>query len=490
MDYVSFKEAYSSHISIAIFTLLLSFILYNRSRPKYKLPPGPRGLPFVGYLPFLGKKPFKTFQELRRTYGDVFSIRIGNKTNVVLNSFSAVQEAFKNDSFLGRPRNAFRTDEKYSNLADMDGQVWVDHSKFTKVAMRGVGMDNSEATIKLNEELAKVFIKLEKQNFENDIDVRKLLAMSFENVVLSLLCSCTVDEEDEMKGVFQQFQRNIPEYFGIKSLSTSLPSWIEPIYLRIKRNPGFRENIQKVEGFFRKEIQSHKANLDKANPHDFIDYYFIEIKNQKPAFDELTLNGMLQIFFLGGSETSRTSMEWNLLYMARFQHIQDKIYEEIKKNLGTEKNASWADKEKLPYTWAFLLEVQRRKTVAPIGLNRRICEDTKLCGFDIPKDTIIMLNLWGIHMDERFFEKPKSFLPERFLTDNGTKVKTPEFFMPFSYGTRKCPGEKMAKMSIFLFFVSIVQKYRILPAKEGVNMTSECGTVTTAIHPYVRMTPR
>lgn len=37
------------------------------------LPKGPFGLPFVGYLPFLGPKPHLTIDNLRKKYGDIFT---------------------------------------------------------------------------------------------------------------------------------------------------------------------------------------------------------------------------------------------------------------------------------------------------------------------------------------------------------------------------------------------------------------------------------
>lgn len=37
-----------------------------------KLPPGPIGIPFFGYLLFLGKEPHKTLAKLGKKYGPVF----------------------------------------------------------------------------------------------------------------------------------------------------------------------------------------------------------------------------------------------------------------------------------------------------------------------------------------------------------------------------------------------------------------------------------
>ena len=60
-------------------------------------------------------------------------------------------------------------------------------------------------------------------------------------------------------------------------------------------------------------------------------------------------------------------------------------------------------------------------------------EDTTLRGYKIPKDTIVTLNTYAIHMDERHWQNPQQFQPERFLNKDG-KVYKPDAFVPFGIG--------------------------------------------------------
>lgn len=71
-------------------------------REARKLPPGPWALPVVGYLPFLGVR-HKTFLELARSYGALFSARLGNQLTVVLSDYRLIREAFRREEFTGRP---------------------------------------------------------------------------------------------------------------------------------------------------------------------------------------------------------------------------------------------------------------------------------------------------------------------------------------------------------------------------------------------------
>ncbi len=61
-----------STLLVLLFFNIIKHIYYiNKSRKR--LPPGPVGLPIVGYLPFLGKQPHKDIAKLGEKYGNVFT---------------------------------------------------------------------------------------------------------------------------------------------------------------------------------------------------------------------------------------------------------------------------------------------------------------------------------------------------------------------------------------------------------------------------------
>lgn len=88
-----------------LLTLVAMFLakrLINFLREIRKLPPGPWSPPVVGYLPFLGVR-HKTFLELARNYGAVFSARLGNQLTIVMSDYKLIREAFRREEFTGRP---------------------------------------------------------------------------------------------------------------------------------------------------------------------------------------------------------------------------------------------------------------------------------------------------------------------------------------------------------------------------------------------------
>lgn len=58
----------------------------------------------------------------------------------------------------------------------------------------------------------------------------------------------------------------------------------------------------------------------------------------------------------------------------------------------------------------------------------------------IPAETFIIIPTLSIHRDERFYENPEKFDPERFNEENSTKRQSMTF-IPFSEGPRKCLGK-------------------------------------------------
>lgn len=64
---------------------------------------------------------------------------------------------------------------------------------------------------------------------------------------------------------------------------------------------------------------------------------------------------------------------------------------------------------------------------------RKCGKDFKIPDTDltIPKDTLIILSSHALHHDERFFENPSKFDPERFTPEN-VKNRHPFAYIPFS----------------------------------------------------------
>ena len=112
------------------------------------------------------------------------------------------------------------------------------------------------------------------------------------------------------------------------------------------------------------------------------------------------------------------------------------------------------------------MEIQRCANIVPDGVAHFTRKDVTLNGVIIPKDTFIQpLNVEILKGD--YWVSGKSFMPERFLTEEG-KAKKDDHLVPFSIGKRQCLGETLAKSELFIFFCGILQYFKIEEEVPGI----------------------
>ena len=128
-------------------------------------------------------------------------------------------------------------------------------------------------------------------------------------------------------------------------------------------------------------------------------------------------------------------------------------------------------------TEATIEEVLRCSSLVPLALQHRAMEDTWLGKYFIPKDTLIVGNLFAAHTQEGTWKNPAEFHPRRFLTPDGL-LRRNEALLPFSTGKRKCLGERFARDEIFLYLTSIFQNFRVSPAN-NTKIPLDCFVSTT-----------
>lgn len=128
-----------------------------------------------------------------------------------------------------------------------------------------------------------------------------------------------------------------------------------------------------------------------------------------------------------------------------------------------------------------LFEYRNGQTISgPTAVLHVIGESVKFRGYDLPKGTLVLPNIYQSHMDPAIWEDPSAFNPGRWL-DEDNKLKTNPAFMPFCVGCRMCLGESLAKMEMFLFMTSLLQRFdfRVVddnnsPTTDGIQGITRC----------------
>ncbi|CAC5359573.1 CYP2J [Mytilus coruscus] len=154
---------------------------------------------------------------------------------------------------------------------------------------------------------------------------------------------------------------------------------------------------------------------------------------------------------------------------------------EIEDVIGSGRPPQLSDQKNLNYCVAVIHEVLRLGNISPTSLPHCVSKDVFYKGYKIPKDAIVMPMLDSVLSDESNFPNSHKFIPERFIDQDGHLVDVDKV-MAFSIGKRNCLGESLARMELFLYLTSLVQRFELLPP-EGEDPPSLDGIYGTTHSP-------
>ncbi|XP_077990656.1 cytochrome P450 2J6-like [Glandiceps talaboti] len=470
----------TTSLLLAAVVLVILILISRQNRPN--LPPGPTGWPILGSLPFLaGKQMDITLTELGRKYGDVYSIMLGSYRVVILNSFDVIKEALvkRADYFNGRPMNIKRPFPLDKGVARAYNDSWKEHRRFALSTLRDFGMGKAVLEDKIMNEanqLMTIFDNLKGNPINPSLGVNLVAT----NVVASVSFGKRYDYDDP---TFQKMNKLLQH--SLSQTGSSLAAAFLP-FLRFipgvnKTHTFMSDARQRFQDFIGPLITDHwKTFCSKSKPSDLMDSYLKEMTSRKQngietTMDEETLMILIFELFVAGADTTASTLNWAILYMAINPRIQQNVQREIDGVLGRETPPSMADRKRLPYTEATIYEVHRLSSVVPLSLAHATTADVSLRGYCIPKGTYIIPNLWAVHNDPKLWPEPEVFKPERFIGEDGSVMEKQEL-IPFGIGPRICLGLQMAKMELFIFFTTLMQHYTFTlpngtppPSTERVN---------------------
>ncbi|XP_075539927.1 cytochrome P450 18a1-like [Dermacentor variabilis] len=517
-------------LAVFVAVLLVSRRFLTGVASQLPLPPGPWGLPLVGFLPFLGKEFHRTLQSLAVTYGPIYQIFLGSKRVVVISDPKLVRQAFSQAAFSGRPDTELTKllqgygedllDDGCASVApyaialrpriiNSAGALWREQRAFLHRVFRDfVPRHGRPGSVALEQKMQKIncaqvhigeFLSSLGPFEGSSLHVRRSLARAVSNILGSFLMSVTYSSRDSK---FEQLLALFEE--GFRLLTLAVPVNFIPAlryvpgsnwaYRRIKRNR------HQTADYFRRIADAHRSSYVEGTVRDIVDAYLVQLRRDKARgiqredtyFSEEQLVQVLMDIFSAGLETVTSTLEWAILLLVRHPHVQRRLQEELDAHLASEgeRPASMADLPALPYAQATILEVLRRANVIALGNAHATTCDVELAGYRIPADTHVVSNLWAIHMDPDLWEDPEEFRPERFLVDG--QVQKPDYFMPFSVGRRMCLGNHLTQTEVFLFLSNLLLRYT-LELPEGEQPPSMDGHVAVSHTPRpfrVKITPR
>lgn len=439
----------------------------REARPS---PPGPWGLPVLGNLLQLGRKPHRKLTEYRKRYGDVYRIVMGSRPTVVLNGFDTIWRACvkQAEDFAGRPDfYTFRFIANGDSMGFGDyGRRWKMHRK---IAQNALSTFVNKRTNPIEDTISA----------EADVLVEHLLAAEGKAInphneiylsVGNIICAICFGK---------RYKRDDPDFLRLVTLNdkfmaeaaagnpVDIMPWTRHLPPVQRKFQQFLDILHLMNKFCGEKQQEHFDTYDPGNMRDVTDILIRTVKETPGSEKEavgLTDQHILttvQELIGAGFDTISSTLQWSVLYLMTHPRVQEAVHAELRRVVGARRAVSLDDLQALPYTEAVLLEVMRHSCIFPFALPHSTTRDTVINGYSVPAKTLVFVNLWSVSHDPEVFPDPERFNPDRFLDSHGNvDRRKADQFLPYGAGRRRCPGEQLARMELFLFFSTIAQRCR------------------------------
>ncbi len=182
---------------------------------------------------------------------------------------------------------------------------------------------------------------------------------------------------------------------------------------------------------------------------------------------DIDIRSMAVDMFVGGMMTISKTLTIILAILVNHPKIQDAIFQDINNIIG-KREPKMEDQPFMPFTQAVIFETLRYITLIPLAAPHVTKNDSDLQGYFIPAGTIVFPNLWALHHDERYWECPWEFNPNRWI-ENGKIVPADHIkkqrLVPFGDGRRQCPAVAFARNRLFILLTMMLQKFKFVAAE-------------------------
>ncbi|CAL1397772.1 unnamed protein product [Linum trigynum] len=475
---------------LAVASLLFLAFWWRRSfssspsASKAILPPGPPGWPFVGNLfqIILQRRHFIfAIPDLRKKYGPMFTMKMGQRTLVIVTSPDLIHEALvqKGSSFASRPpdspiRLVFSIGKCAVNSAEY-GPLWRALRRnfvselISPLRVKQCGWIRDWA---LERHMGRLEAESKRAGF---VDVMDTCRFTVCQILVCICFGAKISEEwirdidNVTKEVMLITMPHLPDFFPIltplfgkqmRKAKQLRKVQVECLLPLINNRRAF---VQKGEG----------PNSEMVSPVGaaYVDSLFGLDAPGRGRLGDQELVTLCTEVFVAGIDTSTSVLQWVFYELVVNPGIQEKLYGEIVERVGKEGRIGEEHVETMPYLNAIIKESLRVHSPAHFTLSHAATEETELGGYRIPADVNVEFYIEWMTEDPSLWKDPEVFRPERFLDGDGvgvdmTGTKGAVKMLPFGAGRRTCPGLSLGVLHVNLMLARMVQKFKWVPVPE------------------------
>ncbi|KAE8374210.1 cytochrome P450 [Aspergillus bertholletiae] len=236
-----------------------------------------------------------------------------------------------------------------------------------------------------------------------------------------------------------------------------------------------------VPRLLKKKMEEH-ARLTKENVQkrlhrggqQHLDWIHTMSRNKEGkgmSISEMEANS--NVIIIAGSETTATALSGATYYLTSNPAVLEKLSSEVRSNFRSFDEIDLVSVHQLPYLHAVIEESLRMFPPLPMGLPRITPQGgNMICGNFIPGNTILSIWHYPTYRSPRFFTKPDSFMPERWMGDPRFSNDQKRAFQPFHTGPRNCAGRHLAYAEMKAILARIVFDFDMHLSPESQNWES------------------
>uniref|UniRef100_A0ACD5V1L0 Uncharacterized protein n=1 Tax=Avena sativa TaxID=4498 RepID=A0ACD5V1L0_AVESA len=486
-------------LSIALVSLAILVSLLRRKSAS-SWPPGPRSLPFIGsLLHLLTSEPQVALRDLARKYGPVMYLRLGQVDTVVISSPAAAQEVLRDNTlnFSSRPSILASEIICYGN-SDIAfapyGAYWRTLRKLCTVELLSARKVRQFAPIRDSETLSLVEKVRAAGGAGKPVSLASLLLLCANSITAKAAFGevCGAELREKFLSAMEVGVR-LGGGFSVGDLFPSL-GFVD-VVTGLKRRV-WRAHRQ-LDAVFDTIIAQSQARREKKNnmggttEDDDLLSVILRIKDQGELefpIDTTNIKAIILDLFIGGTETTSTSVEWIMSELMRNPEVMAKVQAEVRRTWDNKKHQDHEGLiEEMQYMRMVVKEGLRLHPPLPLMIPHICGETCDIGGLRVVKGSRVMVNAWAIGRNPEYWHDAEEFRPERFL-DSKLDYKGTNFeYLPFGSGRRMCPGSNFGLAALELILTRLLYYFNwSLPAgirPDQVDMKMIVGATTKRRNP-------
>ncbi|KAM0063805.1 putative premnaspirodiene oxygenase [Helianthus debilis subsp. tardiflorus] len=467
----------------------------NNSTPN--LPPGPRKLPLIGnILDVAGPLPHHTLGNLAKKYGPLMHLQLGENSTIIASSAETAKEVMKTHdiNFANRPflLASYIISYKSTNIMFSPyGDYW---RQLRKIC-------NTELLSSKHVQALRPIREQEVSNLIHTIFKQSGSVINLSELIYALTYGITTRSVFGKKSKHQEALISIiDEAIGLSGGFTLTDLY--PSSKVISFFSGYRPKLEKIhqriDKILNDIILEHNKTREegKGDTDHLLGDVLLKVQEYGNLEVPLTIDNVKAIILdviSAGSDTSSTTIEWAMSELLRNPSIMEKAQTEVRRVFSKKPTVDETDIQSLDFLKMVIKETLRLHPPTPLMLPMENQEKCEINGYDIPMKTKVVVNVWAIGRDPKYWKEPETFDPERFI-NSSVDYKGLDFeYIPFGAGRRICPGITFGLANIELPLASLLYHFDWKLANEGMkcqdlNMTEAFG-VTVKRKSVLKLVP-